>query len=229
VALAWTGIVTTALCRAQDDLGQDVDDLVATGLTPTTSRLTWKPVSSVECETAVTYSVFRGTHEGFTPSLSNRVASGLTKTTYIAHEPKSSDDYYYAVSSVTTPAPCLPHSGEVRVYPLDLGQDFEIIIGKKAGVCTARSPSELSCTAPMPKFHAVIVEQGAHEYLIGCDSNDYEGGSGTCTNLSPRLHHVEVHSRTLIFGNSGMAETNTKNGKQSSSITPVFSVLARLK
>jgi hypothetical protein len=47
----------------------------------------------------VSYSVFRGVGETFKPSAKNRIASGLTKTSYVATGDK---DYYYAVKAVTT-------------------------------------------------------------------------------------------------------------------------------
>jgi hypothetical protein len=115
------------------------------------------------------------------------------------------------------------------VYPLDLGQDFRIVIGKETSVCTASSTSELTCPAPMPDFHAAIAEQGSHEYVIGCNSKDYEAGSWNCANLSSGVYHIDVHSRTVTVLDSGIAEINIKSGKKLSSVTPVFSVLARLK
>jgi hypothetical protein len=211
------------------DFGRDVNDLGLTSLSATVVRLTWKQVESVECQTSVTYSIFRGTSEDFTPSLNNRIASGLTKTTYLAKEPIARRDYYYYVKALETPITCVPYSGTILVYPLDLGQRFTIEVGDNAGTCTAQSTSEIKCVSPLPDFHAVIARQATHEYLIGCRSADYEDGDWTCVNLTPSVYRVEVHSRTIIVWNSGMYKANAQTLKKIESITPRFSVLARIR
>lgn len=212
------------------DFGEDVGGLTLTSLSSTVSRLAWEEVRSVECETSVTYSIFRGTSEDFTPSLSNRIANGLTKTTYLAKEPIAGKDYYYYVRFFTTPVSCTLQSGTIFVYPLDLGQEFTIQVGdNNAGVCTATSTSEMKCATPLPHFHAVVARQGTREYLIGCLSADYEDGDWTCVNLTSGIYHVGVHSRAVTVWNSGIAKINTRTGKTLSSITPTFSVLARIQ
>jgi tetratricopeptide (TPR) repeat protein len=60
--------------------------------------------------------------EDFNASRANRIASGLTMTTYLAREPVAGKDYYYYVTATITPAACVPHTGTIFVYPLDLGQ-----------------------------------------------------------------------------------------------------------
>jgi hypothetical protein len=216
------------VCFAQS-VGQDVDDLALTSLDATTTRLRWTAVESVECKQAVTYSVFRGTSEDFTPSSTNRIASGLTKATYLAKEPTAGKDYYYSVKAVITQVACVPHSGTMRVYPLDLGQHFTVEVGDETGICTAQATSEIQCASPLPDFHAVIAEQGTHEYLIGCRSVDYEGGDWTCVNLTSGTYQVGVHSRTITVWDSGMYKANMRTGKKVSPITPIFSLLARIR
>jgi hypothetical protein len=216
------------LCFGQD-FGRDVDDLEVTSVSATTVRLTWREVESVDCQTSVTYSIFRDMKEDFTPSVSNRLASGLTKTTYLAKEPLRGADYYYYVRAFVTPVTCVPHSGTILVYPLDLGQHFTVEVGDDTGICTARSTSEMTCASPLPDFHAVIARQGTHEYLIGCRSADYEDGDWTCVNLTSGIYHVGVHSRTITVWDSGMSKVNLKTGKTLSPITPRFSVLARMQ
>ena len=211
------------------DFGEDVDGLTLIPVSASVSRLAWEKIRSIDCETSVTYSVFRGTSEAFTPSSSNRIASGLTNATYLAKEPAPGKDYYYYVKAIVTPITCVPHSGTISVYPLDLGQGFTIEVGDHSGVCTAESTSEMTCVSPLPDFHSVIASQGTHEYLIGCRSADYEGGDWTCVNLDSGVYNVEVHSKTVIVLNSGMSKVNSNTGKKLSSITPRFSVLARLR
>jgi hypothetical protein len=225
--VAVAALIVAPTCFGQD-FGQDVDYLNLTSLSATTTRLTWSAVESVECQSTVTYSIFRGTSEDFTPSLTNRVASGLTKTTYLAKEPIAGKDYYYSVKAVITQVTCVPHSGTILVYPLDLGQRFTIEVGDDTGTCTAQSTSEIKCVSPLPDFHAVIARQGTHEYLIGCRSADYEDGDWTCVNLTSGVYRVGVHSRTITVWDSGMSKINVKTGKRLGSITPIFSVLARI-
>ena len=108
------------VCFAQS-VGQDVDDLALTSLDATTTRLRWTAVESVECKQAVTYSVFRGTSEDFTPSSTNRIASGLTKATLSRQGTYGWQGLLFRQSRDNSGC-VLPHSGTMRVYPLDLGQ-----------------------------------------------------------------------------------------------------------
>jgi hypothetical protein len=90
-------------CFAQD-LGEDVEGLNLVELSPTTVRLNWKPVEVGHCEKVV-YSVFHGNTEDFAPSLSNRIASRITKNSYVVKEP-TSKVYYYYVKALTLPTQC---------------------------------------------------------------------------------------------------------------------------
>lgn len=221
-------LIVVPPCLGQD-LGEDVEGLTLTEVGPRSSLLTWDPVQTVPCETSAIYSVFRGANEDFTPSLSNRIASGLSKTSYNANEPVARKDYYYYVKFKLTTAACVPHSGAIAVYPMDLDQNFVIRVGYNTGVCTATSTSEITCNNSLPNFRAVIARQGNSEYLIGCDTNDYETGDWTCAPLSAGIYNIIVHSRTLTVLNSGMSKINTSTGKRIGEITPVFSVLARIQ
>ncbi len=215
-------------CLGQD-IGQDVDNLTLESLSATLSRLNWTGPRSVDCEAVVTYSVYRGTSEDFTPSMRNRVATGISRTTYLAKEPLPAKDYFYYVKADVTPVSCALRSGEITVYPLDLGRSFFITIGQDSVTCTARSTSELGCPSPLPDFHAVIASQAGHDYLIGCRSEDYEMGAWTCVNLTPGGYRIGVHSQTLTVWDSGIVKINTSTGKKIAPITPVFSILARIK
>jgi len=184
------------------DLGEDVDGVTAVALSATSTRLKWTAVEPIACEKA-TYSVFRGETEDFEPSLQNRIASGLAKTTYITTEPKPERDSYYYVKAVTAEAPeCVLHSGTIRAYPLDLGETFIVSLTDASGTCKAISVSEITCEQPLSDFHAFIAEQSGHEYLLGCRSADYDGGNWTCANLMSRVYRVGVHSQTVTVWDS---------------------------
>ncbi len=204
---------------------RDVDDLTLESVSSTVTRLSWTPIEPVDCAMGVTYNVYRGNTEDFDPSARNRIASGLTKATYVAKEPVPSQDYYYYVKAVLTPVTCALRSGKVVVYPLDLGETYALNIGKETGSCKATSTKELVCSGAIPNFQAVIASQGNHEYLIGCEFDNYE----TCANLSGGVYTIAVHNRSLTVLDSGMERINTQTGKKISGIIPVFSVLARVK
>lgn len=214
--------------QEQDDLGEIVDGLSLTDVSAKVVRLRWTGPTSVECESSVTYSVFRSTSDDFTPSLSNRIATGVTKTTYLAVVPVASKEYSFQVTANVVSASCELHSGEMSVYPLDLRQSFYVTVGDSAGTCTAATVTEISCPKPLYSFHAVIARQGGHEFLIGCQSADFEDGGWTCVNLTIGTYRIAMHSQTLTVLNSGIVKINTRTGKELGHITPTFSVLARI-
>ncbi|MGC2420875.1 MAG: fibronectin type III domain-containing protein [Candidatus Acidiferrales bacterium] len=62
-------------------------------------NLSWT-ASSASC--SITYSVFRSTTSGFTPSAGNQIATGVTMTTYSDTGLAASTTYYYLVEAVDT-------------------------------------------------------------------------------------------------------------------------------
>ncbi|MFZ3200807.1 MAG: malectin domain-containing carbohydrate-binding protein, partial [Candidatus Acidiferrales bacterium] len=71
--------------------------LSATAASSTEINLSWTASTSSDC--TVTYSVFRSTTSGFTPSTSNQVASNVSGTTYSDNGLASSTTYYYLVEA----------------------------------------------------------------------------------------------------------------------------------
>jgi hypothetical protein len=199
-------------------------------------RLSWPAVEPKACEYSVSYSIFRGTKEDFEPSEDNQIASGVSGTHYISHEPNV-QEFYYQVKAVKVPIKCDPipadeppvlRSGRIFTFPLDLASQYTVTVGDKTDLCTANSTAELSCSI-LPTFHAVIASQGSHEYLIGCRSLDYNGNNWTCVNLGSGSYGVGVHSRTLTVWDAGFSKINTETGKSLGPITPEFSILAVIK
>ena len=47
------------------ELGDDVDNLTVTNISPQVVRFSWTSIESVECESTVTYSVYPGISEDF--------------------------------------------------------------------------------------------------------------------------------------------------------------------
>lgn len=73
--------------------------LVASSLSDSSIQLGWGAVTP-PANCSVTYTVFRGTAKGFTPSSSNQAASGLTSAAFADSSLKASSTYYYAVEAV---------------------------------------------------------------------------------------------------------------------------------
>jgi hypothetical protein len=73
--------------------------LGATAVSNTQINLSWT-ASSASC--SITYTVFRGTTSGFTPSAGDQIASGVTTTTYSDTGLAASTTYYYLVEAVDT-------------------------------------------------------------------------------------------------------------------------------
>ncbi|MGA8365774.1 MAG: malectin domain-containing carbohydrate-binding protein [Candidatus Acidiferrales bacterium] len=71
--------------------------LGATATSSSQINLSWT-ASSASC--SVTYTVFRSTTSGFTPSSSNQIATGVTTTTYSNTGLTASTTYYYLVEGV---------------------------------------------------------------------------------------------------------------------------------
>jgi curved DNA-binding protein CbpA len=75
----------------------EVEGLNVEAISDQVSRLTWAPVHPRFNGDTVSYSVYRGETKNFDASDDTRIASGLTATSYVAHEPKPNGDYYYLV------------------------------------------------------------------------------------------------------------------------------------
>jgi hypothetical protein len=63
--------------------------------------LSWSPATSA-CPGPFTYNVYRSTTPGFTPDVSNRIATGVVGTSYDDTTTEFEEDYYYVVRAVDT-------------------------------------------------------------------------------------------------------------------------------
>jgi FtsP/CotA-like multicopper oxidase with cupredoxin domain/fibronectin type 3 domain-containing protein len=73
--------------------------LAATATSSNLISLSWGAVTTT-CTGGVTYNVFRSTTNGFTPSSSNQVASGVTTASFVDSGLTASTTYYYLVEAV---------------------------------------------------------------------------------------------------------------------------------
>lgn len=195
---------------------------------PRTYLLTWDKYRADPCEDRAIYDVYRGTREDFDLSPSTLVGVGLSGASFVSREP-TDRDYYYQVVVRLIPASCSIHSGLIQVFPLDLGDRYNVSAGTLADTCTAQSTTEVWCPSIGQRFHAVISEQSGHEFLIGCGDADFNGGAWNCVDLRSGYYSVAVHNTTLTILNGGWVEANARTGKTIAPIVPVFSELARIK
>ena len=73
--------------------------LTASAVSSSQTNLSWNPVTPPS-NCSITYSVFRSTTSGFTPSSTNQIASGLTTTSYTDTGLNAATTYYYKVEAV---------------------------------------------------------------------------------------------------------------------------------
>jgi len=232
--LAWT-VALLALAPAVYCQSEVVEGLTLKEISATVVRLTWMPIFPAKCGEYITYTIYRGDNEKFSPSLDNQVADGVKATTYVVHEPQSNKprDWYYQVTATRNQGYCPPielRSGSVLVYPLDFGKAYTVKIGETSNSCPAISPTMIDCSGI--KFHAVIAGQIGHEFLIGCMDSDYDRGDWTCVNLSPdSSYDISVHSKAVTILKGGFYKQSTSGnsmGRYMGSITPIFSILSTL-
>src|SRR5262249_10495975 len=74
--------------------------LMATTASPNTINLSWGTVTPPANCTISSYSMFRSTTNGFAPSPSNQIASGLTGTSFSNSGLSASTTYYYKVEAI---------------------------------------------------------------------------------------------------------------------------------
>lgn len=233
-ALGLSMAATAMLAQA----GMEADNVVAKAQGPNLTKVTWDGVANCAIPA---YSVYRSTDPDFDIAPRYLVASGIKVNHYTAKETTSKDVYYRVTESCNTSSDWIEvpydppvrqlHSGKVTTYPLDLGAHFNADNVKEGATCEATSTSEVSCAglSVLIYMHAVIAAQGGHEFLIGCPSDDYEGGAWNCVNLGTGLFTVSVHSKTATVMDSGYQKINIKTGKTLERIVPVFSILGTIK
>ncbi len=94
VSNAATLTVTGPTCAAPPSTPGTLSATAASGQV----SLTWGASTATGC--TVTYDLFRSTTSGFTPAAGNRIATGLTATTYVDTGLAASTAYYYVVQAV---------------------------------------------------------------------------------------------------------------------------------
>jgi Malectin domain/Fibronectin type III domain len=79
-------------------------NLAASAVSSNTISLTWT-ASTAGSSCSIAYNVYRSTANGFTPSASNQIASGVTSTSFSDTGLSASTTYYYLVEAVDSAGP----------------------------------------------------------------------------------------------------------------------------
>jgi hypothetical protein len=117
-------MTSSSLCFAQHD-NEYAEDVTVKDLSPGIVRLRWKAFPSESCACTISYSVFRGAKEDFTPSVKNQIASGVKVTHFDTHGQALSNDNYYQVQVIkTTTLPASPQPVVVLGTPVVVDGDL---------------------------------------------------------------------------------------------------------
>jgi len=185
--------------------------LTATAQSSSQINLSWT-ASTAGTGCTITYSVFRSTTSGFTPSSSNQIASGVTTTSYSDTGLAASTTYYYLVegvdsagsssasnqASATTSASsgsctsiCIDSGSTTAVSPFVADEDFTggTTIDHKNNINTSK------VTNPAPAAVYQTARVGNFTYTIG----GFTAGSS---------HNVRLHFCETYFTASGKRTFN---------------------
>jgi len=90
ISIAFLAIISAIQLYAQRT-ESELNEIAFKEISPQVQRLTWTAILPEACGDTITYSVFRGKDENFEASQENQIASGVTVTHYVTHEPKPLD------------------------------------------------------------------------------------------------------------------------------------------
>jgi hypothetical protein len=177
-------------------------NLTATAASSSQINLGW---SAAQASCAITYSVFRSTTSGFTPSTSNQIAGGVTSTSYSSTGLTASTTYYYLVEAVdsagssaasnqasatTNPVStmcssiCIDSGSTTPVTPFVADIDFAG--GNTIDHANTINLSKVTNPAPM------AVYQSARDAATGATFSYTIPGFTAASNHTVRLHFAET-------------------------------------
>ncbi|WP_050062120.1 malectin domain-containing carbohydrate-binding protein [Silvibacterium bohemicum] len=122
--------------------------LAASPSTSTTIGLSWTPITSPANCTNVTYNVYGSTTSGFTPSVNNEIAVGLTGTEFFNTGLAPSSTYYYIVQAADEDGVSVEFSGQENATPL---------APPTVLTAAASSPNEIDLTFPASTAAAPVI------------------------------------------------------------------------
>jgi len=173
-----------------------------TGLTATASSssaisLSWAAVTPPANCTIISYSVYRSTTSGFTPSSSNLVASGVTGTTYSNTGLVASTTYYYVVealdgdgtSAASAQASATTQSGGVS--------------------CTTVPAAPTGLTATASSSSAIALSWAAVSPPANCTITSYSVYSSTTNGFTPSSSNLIASVTGTTYTNTGLTASTT--------------------
>ncbi len=181
--------------------------LTATATSPSTIGLSWTTVTPPANCTISSYSIYRSTSSGFTPSSGNLIASGITTPAYSDSGLASSTAYYYVVealdakgasaasvqqSTATPPADLISiDAGSTTAASNSSGGDNSFVADQDyTGGSTYAVPNPITIPASIDTIAAPVAvyqsaRQGATTYTIP--------GLTAGANYTVRLHFAELY------------------------------------
>ncbi|MGB8097166.1 MAG: malectin domain-containing carbohydrate-binding protein [Terracidiphilus sp.] len=186
------------------------DPSAPTGLTATASSssaigLSWSAVTPPANCTISSYSVYRSTTSGFTPSSSNLIASGVTGTTYSNTGLAASTTYYYVVEAVDAEGSSGPSS------------QASAMTESSGGSCSASPSAPTGLTATASSSSVIGLSWTAVTPPANCTISSYSVYGSTTSGFTPG-------SGNLIA--SGLSSTSYSDTGLSASTTYYFVVEA---
>jgi hypothetical protein len=124
-------------CSASGTCPAAPANLNAMLFSPTQVNLTWTPSASAP----VTYSVFRSTTSGFTPSSANLIAVGVTQTTYADTSAAAATTYYYVVEAANDAGTSAGSSQATAITTAQGGPITTDVVRIDSGLSTGALPT----------------------------------------------------------------------------------------
>ena len=155
----------------------------ATAVSANRVDLKWSAVPSPGAGCAVTYDVFRSTNgTGMTPSAANRIATGVTGTSYSDTTVVGNTTYYYLVEAVDITVASPPSSKTSATTPQGGGTAYALTVtrsGVASGGTVASTPAGIQCGTTCSATYAA----GTVVTLTATPASGYvfTGWSGPCT------------------------------------------------
>ncbi len=191
------GITSGSSCSAVPTAPTGV---TATAVSSSQINLSWT-ASTAPAGCTITYSVFRSTTNGFTPSSSNQIASGVSSTSFSDTGLAASTTYYYAVEAVDQ-AGSSGESNQPQATTQSSGSGGQLIAINSGGPAVSPFVADEDFTGGGTLSHANTIDTSkvtnpapAAVYQTGRDGNfTYTiGGFTAGTNYLVRLHFCETY------------------------------------
>ncbi len=210
--------------------------LTATASSSSEINLSWTGVTPPANCTISSYSVYRSTSSGFTPSSSNLIASGVTGTTYSNSGLTASTAYYYVVEAVDANGSSGP-SGQATATTQSGATSCSAVPAAPGGLTATASSSSaigLSWSADTPPVNCTISSYS----LYGSTTSGFTPGSGNLiasgltstsysdTGLSASTTYYFVVEAVDSFGTSAASTQQSATTQAPASGTEIVAIAA---